>query len=73
MLGAPDVLAIEEVENIGTAQALAAQIAADDPTLVYTAYLFEGNDIGGIDTGFLVRNTVSVTASVTQLGTHEPR
>ena len=66
VLNAPDVVAIEEVENIGVAEALAARIAADDPSLVYTAYLFEGNDPGGIDTGFLVRDTVSVT-SVTQL------
>ena len=66
VLNAPDVVAIEEVENIGVAEALAARIAADDPSIVYTAYLLEGNDPGGIDTGFLVRNTVSVT-SVTQL------
>lgn len=68
VLGAPDVLVIEEVENIEAAQALAAQIAADDATLVYTAYLLEGHDIGGIDTGFLVRSTVTVTAPVVQVG-----
>jgi hypothetical protein len=38
--------------------------------VVYTAYLFEGNDIGTIDTGFLVRDTVQVDA-VTQLGLTE--
>lgn len=67
VLGAPDVLAVEEVENVGGLNALAAQILADDPSLVYSAYLLEGNDVGGIDTGFLVRNTVVVT-SVTQVG-----
>jgi predicted extracellular nuclease len=66
-LGAPDVLAVEEVENELVLQALAAQIAADDPSVVYTAYLMEGNDIGCIDVGFLVRDTVTVD-SVEQLG-----
>ncbi len=68
VLGAPDILCAEEVENLGALQALAAQIEADDPSLRYTAYLLEGNDIGGIDTGFLVRDTVNVTAPVTQVG-----
>ena len=68
VLGAPDVLALEEIENVGVLNALAARIAADDASLVYTAYLLEGNDIGGIDTGFLVRNTVAVTAPVAQVG-----
>ena len=67
VLGAPDVLVIEEVENLGAAEALAARIATDDSSIVYTARLLEGNDIGGIDTGVLVRNTVSIS-SVTQLG-----
>jgi len=68
VLGAPDVLSLEEVENIGVLTDLAARIASDDPSLVYSAYLLEGNDIGGIDTGFLVRNTVSVTAPLAQVG-----
>ncbi len=68
VLGAPDVLSLEEVENVGVLQDLALRIALDDPTLVYAAYLIEGNDIGGIDTGFLVRDTVEVTAPVTQVG-----
>ncbi len=69
-LGAPDVLAVQEVENLTALQDLAARIQTDDPTLVYTAHLFEGNDIGGIDLGFLVRNTVRVD-SVLQLGKEE--
>ena len=67
VLGAPDVLGVQEVEHIGALQGLAARILADDPSVVYTAYLVEGNDIGGIDVGFLVRDTVTVDA-VTQLG-----
>jgi len=66
-LGSPDVLAVSEVENLSTLQDLADQVNFDDATLGYVAYLEEGNDIGGIDVGFLVRDTVSV-ASITQLG-----
>jgi hypothetical protein len=63
---APDILAVQEVENLNALQDLAAQIHSDDASLVYSAYLEEGNDVGGIDVGFLVRNTVTVN-SVTQL------
>jgi predicted extracellular nuclease len=66
-LRAPDVLAVEEVENLGVLQDVAAKVHADDPSLNYTAYLLEGNDIGCIDVGFLVRDTVRVD-SVTQFG-----
>jgi predicted extracellular nuclease len=59
-LGAPDVLAVQEVENLGTLQDLAAQIHTDDPAVTYAAYLLEGNDVGGIDVGFLVRDTIRV-------------
>ncbi|HKV10816.1 MAG TPA: thrombospondin type 3 repeat-containing protein, partial [Thermoanaerobaculia bacterium] len=65
-LGAPDVLAVQEVENITALEDVAAKILADDPALVYTAYLLEGNDIGGIDVGLLVRDTVRVD-SITQI------
>ncbi|MCP4656647.1 MAG: hypothetical protein GY856_14635, partial [bacterium] len=70
VLKSPDILGVQEAEKIGVLNALAAEIVADDATVVYTAYLVEGNDIGGIDVGFLVRDTVSVT-SVTQLGAGE--
>jgi predicted extracellular nuclease len=67
VLGSPDVLSVSEVENLGTLQALADKIHADDPSVSYTAYLEEGNDIGCIDVGFLVRDTVQVD-SITQFG-----
>lgn len=56
----PDILGVVEVENLTTLQALAARISADaivsgQPDPLYAAYLVEGNDIGGIDVGFLVR------------------
>jgi predicted extracellular nuclease/cytoskeletal protein CcmA (bactofilin family) len=70
VLRAPNVLAVQEAENITVLQDLANKINADDATLTYTPYLQEGNDIGGIDVGFLVRNGVTVN-SVTQLGKTE--
>ena len=66
-LGAPDVLAVSEVENLSTLQDLADKINFDQAGLDYVAYLEEGNDVGGIDVGFLVRGTVSVD-SIEQLG-----
>ncbi len=70
VLGAPDILGVQEAESLKVLEDLAAQIAADDPTVSYSAYLVEGNDSGTIDVGFLVRDTVSVSA-VTQLGKDE--
>ena len=67
ILGAPDVLVVQEVEKQQVLADLAARIHADDPALTYTAHLLEGNDIGGIDVGFLVRDTVRVD-SVEQFG-----
>jgi len=70
VLGAPDILAVSEVESQVVLQDLADWIHTDDATISYTAYLEEGNDIGGIDVGFLVLDTVEVD-SVTQLGRFE--
>jgi len=71
-LRAPDVIALEEVENLTTAQDLATRInndaaAASQPNPGYVAFLVEGNDIGGIDVAFLVRATQVSVVSVTQL------
>ncbi|MFM8394627.1 MAG: hypothetical protein ACKOB4_11960, partial [Acidobacteriota bacterium] len=59
-LRAPDILGVVEVENLPTLQALATRIsddaiAAGQPDPQYSAWLVEGNDVGGIDVGFLVR------------------
>lgn len=67
VLGAPDVLGVEECLSITELTALAARIHTDDNSLNYTPYLVEGHDVGGIDSGFLVRDTVT-GATVTQLG-----
>jgi predicted extracellular nuclease len=70
VLNAPDVLAVSEVESLKVLQNLGDAIGADDAALHYTAYLEEGNDVGGIDVGFLVQATVAVD-SITQLGRFE--
>lgn len=59
-LHAPDILGMIEVENLAALQAIAAKVNADavaagQPDPQYVAYLEEGNDIGGIDVGFLVK------------------
>jgi predicted extracellular nuclease len=82
-LHAPDILGVVEVENLATLQALADKIgddaiAAEQPDPQYIAYLEEGNDIGGIDVGLLVKSAevaagidrIEVVA-VTQLGADE--
>ena len=72
----PDILGVVEVENLGTLTELSNYIngnCASAPD--YVPYLVEGNDVGGIDVGYLVSNRavrvgvsrVTVT-SVTQMG-----
>ena len=70
VLGAPDVLGVQEAEKLGVLQDLAAEILSRDATVNYTANLVEGNDIGGIDVGFLTRDSITVN-TVTQQGAAE--
>lgn len=74
-LRTPDIVGIVEIENLSTLQALATQINNDavadsQPNPNYAAYLIEGNDIGGIDVGFLVKTAfvVGTTPRVTVNG-----
>ncbi|MBL8296886.1 MAG: hypothetical protein JNN30_00945 [Rhodanobacteraceae bacterium] len=67
VLKLPDVLGVVEVENLATLQALATKIATDSG-VTYTARLEEGNDVGGIDVGFLVRSDRVTINTTTQLG-----
>jgi uncharacterized protein len=72
-LGNPDIIGVQEAENLGVLTALAAEILSDGGPS-YTAYLIEGPDAEGLDVGFLVKSDlvlggvprVSVT-SVTQV------
>lgn len=68
ILGMPDVIAVEEVEDLPTLAEIAAKINADAGALSpgYTAYLVPGNDI--INTGFLVRSTRVEVLDVIQEG-----
>jgi hypothetical protein len=64
-LHAPDVIGVQEAENLIVLQDLAARIDADavaagQPAPGYQAHLIEGNDIGGIDVGVLTRANVTV-------------
>src|SRR5207249_4208387 len=69
----PDILGVEEMENLTTLQAVANKVnndavAAGDPNPNYQAYLVEGNDVGGIDVGFLVKSARVNVIDVTQFG-----
>ncbi len=80
-LHTPDIVAVMEVENLSTLQQLASKIDTDAANAheffpQYASYLVEGNDVGGIDVGFLVRRAMNdntgrirvEVVDVTQLG-----
>jgi hypothetical protein len=73
VLRLPDVVGVVEMENLSTLQTLANRINADvvaggGSSPSYAAYLVEGNDIGGIDVGFLVKTGRVTALSVRQEG-----
>jgi predicted extracellular nuclease len=70
LMKSPDILAVQEIESLNVMHDLAAAINALDGSVNYSAYLVDGNDIGGIDVGFLTREIVQVDA-ITQLGATE--
>ncbi|MBN6112830.1 lamin tail domain-containing protein [Xanthomonas bonasiae] len=70
-LNTPDILGTVEVESLSVLQTLATRIntdavAAGQPDPQYVAYLQEGNDVGGIDVGFLVK-TAAVGAGIARV------
>jgi uncharacterized protein len=72
VLKLPDIIAVEEMQDLNTLQTLAAKVNSDavsagGPNPNYTAYLAEGNDISNINVGFLVKSTITVV-DVTQYG-----
>lgn len=72
VLNMPDIIGVEEMEHLTTLQALASKVSADaiaagQPDPNYQAFLVEGNDVGGIDVGLLVKSTINVI-SVEQVG-----
>ncbi|MBL0130503.1 MAG: HYR domain-containing protein [Chitinophagaceae bacterium] len=73
VLNTPDIIGMVEVEKLTVLQAIAAKvnadaIAASQPNPNYAAYLIEGNDVGGIDVGFLVKPSRVTVTTVTQYG-----
>jgi predicted extracellular nuclease len=73
VLNYPDILGVEEQENLGTLQGVATKVNSDavavgDPNPNYQAFLVEGNDIGGIDVGFLVKTLRVSVVDVLQFG-----
>jgi hypothetical protein len=73
VLRAPDILGVVEIENLGTLQTLADKVngdalAAGQSNTTYAAWLEEGSDIGGIDSGFLVNTSRVSVLDVFQLG-----
>jgi predicted extracellular nuclease len=77
VLRVPDILGVEEMENLAALQELAGKVnsdavAAGQANPNYQAYLAEGNDIGGIDVGFLVKGAPRVNViDVTQYNKDE--
>jgi len=61
LLERPDVVAVQEVDELAILQEVADDLGG------YRAYLREGNDNRGIDVGFLVKNTVT-PSNVVQWG-----
>lgn len=72
----PDVVGIVEAENLAVLKKLADRInkdaeAAGKPNPNYEAYLVEGNDFGGIDSGFLVKRARVEVLETKQFGKDE--
>jgi len=73
VLRLPDILGVIEMEDLKTLQQLATRVnndavAAGQGTPNYVAYLSEGNDVGLIDVGFLVKSSRVTVIDVTQFG-----
>lgn len=69
----PDVIGTVEVENLATLKRLAEKLNADavaagKPDPKYSAYLEDGNDGRGIDSGFLVKSSRVKVIEVKQFG-----
>lgn len=72
----PDIIAVIEAENLPVLKRLAERLnkdseAAGKPNPKYEAFLVEGNDIGGIDSGFLVKTARVEVLETMQFGKEE--
>lgn len=69
-LGAPDIIALQEVGDIGNLQELNFRINQLSPELRYDPYLIQGNNNTPINSAFLVREDL-LDVEVRQLGSTE--
>jgi predicted extracellular nuclease len=66
VMNSPDVIGIEEMENLTTLQSVASKVNSDSGGAVtYSPFLVEGNDVGGIDVGFLVKTQANSLTRIT--------
>jgi uncharacterized protein len=73
LMQSPDIIGVQEVESQPVLQALAERINSDAaasgaPDPGYLAFVEEGNDVGGIDVGFLVKGSRIDVNGLTQVG-----
>lgn len=73
VMRSPDIIGVQEVENMATLRAIADRVnldavasGAEDP--MYRPYLEDGNDPAGIDVGFLVKSGRVVVIETSQAG-----
>ena len=76
VLSMPDVLGVIEVENLKVLKKLADKINSDEvadnkPNPNYVPYLEDGNDIRGIDSGFLIKSSKIKVLETKQLAKAE--
>jgi uncharacterized protein len=69
----PDILCLEEIENLATLTDLSNKISADaiaasQPDPAYVPYLVQGNDSSAINVAFLVKPSKADVIDVTQFG-----
>jgi predicted extracellular nuclease len=67
----PDIIALQEVENINVLNDLAQSIQSTPGGVTYTTALVPSNDVGGIDNGYLYRADRLTGVVVDQLGFNE--
>jgi uncharacterized protein len=73
VMRSPDIIGVQEVENFNALTEIATRVNADimqttGTDAQYVPYLVEGNDVGGIDVGLLVKSTRVSVVSVEQIG-----
>jgi len=68
ILQGPDVVAVQECETLAVLERIAEEVTNLVPPLVYEAHLIEGNDIGGIDVGYLTRVDTIEVDTIEQFG-----